>query len=52
MLGLGLSIVYEDLEEGIRSLAKIAGLDFAVACFGHGKAIVGAAAEQFRKKWG
>jgi glyoxylase-like metal-dependent hydrolase (beta-lactamase superfamily II) len=53
MLGrLGPSIVYEDLAEGQRSLTKLAALNFAVACFGHGKAIIGEAAEQFRQKWG
>jgi glyoxylase-like metal-dependent hydrolase (beta-lactamase superfamily II) len=52
MLRLGWAIIYEDLEEGKRSLAKLATLDFEVACFGHGKAIVGGAAERFRQKWG
>ncbi|MBN1219314.1 MAG: MBL fold metallo-hydrolase [Anaerolineae bacterium] len=50
--GLDWSIIYEDLEEGKRSLAKLAALDFEVACFGHGKAIIGGAAERFRQKWG
>jgi glyoxylase-like metal-dependent hydrolase (beta-lactamase superfamily II) len=48
---LGLSIVYEDLEVGKQSLAKLAKLDFEVACFGHGKAIQRGAAAQFRKRW-
>jgi glyoxylase-like metal-dependent hydrolase (beta-lactamase superfamily II) len=52
MFSLGWAIIYEDLEEGIRSLVKLAALDFEVACFGHGKAIVGGAAERFRQKWG
>jgi glyoxylase-like metal-dependent hydrolase (beta-lactamase superfamily II) len=52
MFRLGWSMIYEDLEEGKRSLAKVASLDFEVACFGHGKAIVGGAAERFRQKWG
>ncbi len=52
MLGLSWAIIYEDFEAGKRSLAKIAALDFEVACFGHGRAIVGGAAEQFRQKWG
>jgi glyoxylase-like metal-dependent hydrolase (beta-lactamase superfamily II) len=52
MFSLGWAIIYEDLEEGIRSLAKLATLDFEVACFGHGKAIIGEAAERFRQKWG
>ncbi len=52
LLRLSWSIIYEDFEEGKRSLAKVANLDFDVACFGHGKAIVGGAAEKFRQKWG
>ena len=52
LLRLSWSIIYEDFEEGKRSLAKIANLDFDVACFGHGKEIVGGAAEKFRQKWG
>lgn len=48
---LGWSFIYEDFEEGKRSLGKLAALDFEVACFGHGKAIAGGAAEQFRRKW-
>jgi glyoxylase-like metal-dependent hydrolase (beta-lactamase superfamily II) len=51
-VGLGWSIIYEDLEEGKRSLAKLGTLDFDVACFGHGKAIIGGASERFRRKWG
>jgi glyoxylase-like metal-dependent hydrolase (beta-lactamase superfamily II) len=52
VLGLGLSPVYEDLAEGRRSLAKLADLEFEVACFGHGKPIRSGADEQFRRKWG
>ena len=51
LMGLRLSIVYEDLAEGQRSLAKIAGLDFAVACFGHGSAITQGASDQFKRRW-
>jgi glyoxylase-like metal-dependent hydrolase (beta-lactamase superfamily II) len=39
-------------ETGKRSLAKLAALDFDVACFGHGNPIVEGAADRFRKKWG
>ena len=49
---LSLGIVYEDLEQGIQTLQRIAGWSFDVACFGHGGAIVGGASEKFRKKWG
>lgn len=52
MRGLNYSLGYEDLAEGKRSLARLARLDFEVACFGHGRAIAGGAAGQFRRKWG
>lgn len=48
---LGPGIVYEDLDEGGRTLLRLAALDFAVACFGHGKPIVGNAAAEFRRRW-
>jgi glyoxylase-like metal-dependent hydrolase (beta-lactamase superfamily II) len=51
MLSLGLSIAYENLPEGLRSLAKIAALDFDIACFGHGKVITRQASLKFRHKW-
>jgi glyoxylase-like metal-dependent hydrolase (beta-lactamase superfamily II) len=52
MPSLGLSLGYEDLQEGLRSLAKVAALDFDVACFGHGTAIKTRASERFKAKWG
>lgn len=52
MMGLGYSLGYENLEEGKRSLTKIAALDFDVACFGHGKAIMQGASAKFKQKWG
>jgi glyoxylase-like metal-dependent hydrolase (beta-lactamase superfamily II) len=48
VFGLALSPLYEDLDEGRRSLRKLAGLDFEVACFGHGKAILSGASARFR----
>jgi glyoxylase-like metal-dependent hydrolase (beta-lactamase superfamily II) len=51
VMGLGLSLGYEDLAEGKRSLTKIAGLDFEVAVFGHGRAITSGASARFRRKW-
>jgi len=51
MLGFGYSVGNEDLEECRRSLAKIAALDFEIACFGHGKAIAQGASSRFRQKW-
>jgi glyoxylase-like metal-dependent hydrolase (beta-lactamase superfamily II) len=52
MIRLGFSFIYEDLAEGQRSLTKVASQEFEVACFGHGSAIVGGAANQFRQKFG
>jgi hypothetical protein len=43
---------YENLEEGRRSLARLARERFEVAVFGHGKPIIGGADARFRKKWG
>lgn len=51
MGGLGLSVVYEDLEEGKRSLAHLAELEPQVICFGHGKPITGRKIRRFRRKW-
>jgi glyoxylase-like metal-dependent hydrolase (beta-lactamase superfamily II) len=51
VLGLGWHFVYEDLAEAKRSLIKLAQLDFEVACFGHGGAILQGAAQRFRQKW-
>ena len=51
VFGLGLSPVYEDQAEGERSLAKLAALDFEVACFGHGRPIGRGASAKFRRKW-
>ncbi len=51
VLGLALHPMYEDLAEGRRSLAKLAGLSFEVACFGHGKAIASGASTRFGEKW-
>lgn len=48
---LGLSIGYEDLELGQRSLARLAKLEFDTACFGHGGAIIGGASNRFKQKW-
>lgn len=51
MIRLGYPPIFEDLAEGRRSLARLGKLDFEIACFGHGKAIVGGAAARFRQKW-
>ncbi len=52
MTRLGPSILYEDEERGRKSLAKLAQLDFEVACFAHGRPIVGGASARFRARWG
>lgn len=49
---LRLAIIYEDLEQGRRDAARLAGLDFEVACFGHGAAITAGASRAFRRSWG
>ncbi len=51
MFGLGPSITYEDAAEGMRSLARLAALDFEVVCFGHGRAITRGASRRFRSRW-
>jgi glyoxylase-like metal-dependent hydrolase (beta-lactamase superfamily II) len=51
VMGLGWTMGYEDLEEGKRSLKKLAQLDFRVACFGHGQTILHDAGDRFRKTW-
>jgi glyoxylase-like metal-dependent hydrolase (beta-lactamase superfamily II) len=51
VFGLALSPMYEDVDEGRRSLSKLAGLEFEVACFGHGKAIQSGASRRFGRKW-
>lgn len=52
MMGLGLSLGDEDLELGKRSLARLATLDFEIACFGHGAPIKRGAAARFQELWG
>ena len=51
MFGLGYPPIFEDLNEGNMTLSRLAALDFKIACFGHGSAIIGQAAERFRGKW-
>jgi glyoxylase-like metal-dependent hydrolase (beta-lactamase superfamily II) len=52
MLGLRLMPGHEDVAASQESLRKLAGLEFEIACFGHGRAIVGGASKRFRRKWG
>jgi glyoxylase-like metal-dependent hydrolase (beta-lactamase superfamily II) len=49
--GLTMLPFYVDVEEGRRSLAKLAALDFEVACFGHGRPIRSGASARIRQKW-
>lgn len=51
-MGLSWSLGYEDFDAGQCSLRRLAQLDFAHACFGHGKAILNHASAQFKQKWG
>jgi glyoxylase-like metal-dependent hydrolase (beta-lactamase superfamily II) len=51
VFGLALSPMYEDVDEGRRSLSKLAGLEFEVACFGHGKPIPSGASRRFAQRW-
>ena len=51
LLGFSLSLGYEDLSRGRRSLRDLADHSFDTACFGHGKTMVGGAAERFRRRW-
>ena len=52
VFGLSLSPIFEDLEQGRRSLAKLAAMDFEVACFGHGRPIRSGASDRFARTWG
>jgi glyoxylase-like metal-dependent hydrolase (beta-lactamase superfamily II) len=47
----GYALCYEDLEEGKRSLRKLAALDFDAAVFGHGSPIKSGAAQRFRQQF-
>ncbi len=49
---LGEPLGYENRDDGQRSQRRLAGLDFRIACFGHGKAILHDAAACFRRRWG
>ena len=49
--GMKITAAIEDLEETRRSLAKLAGLTFKYACFGHGPPILVDADKVFRSAW-
>lgn len=48
---LDYSLGYDDFAQGQRTLDKLAQLDFAAICFGHGNAITQNATAKFRKRW-
>ncbi len=49
---LGYSLGYEDYAIGKQSAAKLGACDFDIACFGHGRPLIGDAAPRFRRKFG
>lgn len=49
--GMKLTAATEDIQEAQRSLAKLAGLTFKFACFGHGAPILVGADQAFRETW-
>lgn len=51
MFGLGPSLMHEDTEQAMRSLARLSDLDFSIACFGHGRALTREARRKFRGRW-
>lgn len=51
MVGLGYSIVYDDLAQGRKSLAKLAKLDPKSICFGHGGPLNDNGVQKFKQKW-
>ncbi len=51
LVRLGLSPIYEDWEEGRRTLRMLSGLDFECACLSHGAPITSQADQQFRAKF-
>jgi glyoxylase-like metal-dependent hydrolase (beta-lactamase superfamily II) len=45
------SPIYEDHDQGLRTLHALAGLEYQVACFAHGRPIKRNAALEFRRAW-
>jgi glyoxylase-like metal-dependent hydrolase (beta-lactamase superfamily II) len=50
-LRLGVGPIYEDVDEGMRSLRRLAGLQFETALFAHGRPLTPRAAERFRARF-
>lgn len=51
LFGLGDPVGFEDRRQGRLSQARLGHLDFATACFGHGKPVLADAGARFRSKW-
>jgi glyoxylase-like metal-dependent hydrolase (beta-lactamase superfamily II) len=51
LLRLGVGPVYEDVDEGMRSLRRLAELPFETALFAHGRPLRPHAAERFRARF-
>jgi glyoxylase-like metal-dependent hydrolase (beta-lactamase superfamily II) len=48
---LGVGPIYEDVDEGMRSLRRLAGLEFETALFSHGRPLTPGAAARFRERF-
>jgi glyoxylase-like metal-dependent hydrolase (beta-lactamase superfamily II) len=51
LLRLGVGPIYEDVDEGMRSLRRLADLQFETALFSHGRPLAPRAAERFRARF-
>ena len=51
LLRLGVGPIYEDVDEGMRSLSRLAELQFETALFAHGRPLTPRAAERFRARF-
>lgn len=48
---LAVAPIFEDVQEGMRSLRRLSGLEFETALFAHGRPIRGGAAARFRRRF-
>jgi glyoxylase-like metal-dependent hydrolase (beta-lactamase superfamily II) len=51
LVRLGAGPIYEDVDEGMRSLEKLSALEFETALFSHGRPLTPRAAERFRARF-
>ena len=51
LLRLGVGPIYEDVDQGMRSLSRLAELQFETALFAHGRPLTPRAAERFRARF-